>query len=349
MQIKLLDTEEEQYRCFIDTNSESSLYHTLEWRDVIQNTYGYKPYYLIARDAGSIKGAMPLFQVNSLINGKHMVSLPFSHCVKILYQDSFALKELIECAKDLTLQKNCNYLEVRHGIDITEIPGLKCSRHFLDSLLDIRISLDDVWANFQGSVRKAIRKAEQNPIKIIRGTDLEHYRQFFMLELETRRRQGSPPYALRFFENLYSKFHTSGKARLYLAYFENQAIGGALILYHHKTAIYGYGGSTSNKDLLRFRPNNLLFWLAIQDAHNEGFNLFDFGITPPSNKGLLRFKSGWGTHTSALPYYFFLSETSKIPGIDRESPASRFAASIFKRMPIDLLRFVGPFFLKHLG
>jgi len=349
MQIKLLDKEEEHYRYFIDTNSESSLYHTLEWRDIVQKTYGYKPYYLIAWDAGSIKGVLPLFQVNSLINGKHIVSLPFSHCVSILYQDRSVLGELIECAKDLTLQRNYNYLEMRHGMDLTEISGLECSRHFLDSTLDITYSLSDVWANFQGSVRKAIRKAQQNPIKIIRGTDLEHYRQFFMLELETRRRQGSPPYAFRFFENLYLKLHASGKARLYLAYFENQAIGGVLILYHHRTAIYGYGGSTSNKNLLRFRPNNLLFWLAIQDAYKEGYKLFDFGITPPSNKGLLRFKSGWGTHTAPLPYYFFLNKTSKIPVIDREGTASRLAVSIFKHMPIDLLRFVGPFFLKHLG
>jgi len=349
MKIKLLDTEEEHYRYFIDTNPESSLYHTLEWRDVIQKTYGYKPYYLIAWDSGSIKGALPLFQVNSLINGKHMVSLPFSHCVKILYQDRSTLKELIECAKDLTLQRNCSYLEMRHGMDLNEIPGLECSRHLFDSTLDIPVSLSDVWANFQGSVRKAIRRAKQTPLKIIRGTDREHYRQFFMLELETRRRQGSPPYAFRFFENMYLKLYASGKARLYLAYIENQAIGGVVILYYHKTAIYGYGGSTSNKDLLRFRPNNLLFWLAIQDAYGEGYKLFDFGVTPPSNKGLLRFKSGWGTHTELLPYYFFLNKTSKIPVIDRESPASRLAASAFKRMPIDLLRSIGPFFLKQLG
>jgi hypothetical protein len=349
MQFKLLETEAEAYRCFIDTRTDSAIYHTLEWREIIRDTYGYQPHYLIALDNHSIQGVLPLFQVNSFINGRHLTSIPFSHCVNILYADETVLEGMVESAKDLAARKKCDYIEVRHGMGLPEISGIKCCPHFFSSILPIPNSLEAVWNGFESSVKRAIRKAEKSPLKIIQATSLNHYHQFFMLEVETRKRQGAPPYAFRFFRNLYLKLHASDKARLYMAYAEGLPVGGILMLYHHKTAIYGYGGSVSNKDLLKFRPNNLLFWQAIKDAHQRGCEIFDFGTTPPSNKGLLRFKSGWGTRTAAIPYYFILNRVAKIPIVDRQSRMARLAAGIFRTMPKSLLRALGPYFLKQLG
>lgn len=349
MQINLLQSEEELYRDFIDSNPNASIYHTLEWRDIVQETYRYKPQYIIARDGETIKGVLPLFQVNSYINGRRLVSIPFTHRVNILYHDISTLQQMIRFAKDLVSRSSCNYLEIRHGMDLPESVELKCSPNFFDSTLDISGPLDGIWGKFEGSVRRAIRKGRQSDLKITQGTELEDYRIFYELELETRKRQGSPPYSFRFFENLHSKLHTLGKAKLYFASFNNQDIAGVIILYYKKIAIYAYGASTSDRDFLKLRPNNLLFWQAIQDAHQCGCQLFDFGTTHPSNKGLLRFKSGWGTSDIRIPYYYFLNTISDIPVLDRDSFKLRFVSGILKRMPLALLRTVGPVLLKQLG
>ncbi len=350
MHIGLLKPEaEEQYRSFVDNHPNASIYHTLEWRHIIQKTYGYRPCYIIAEDGEEIKGILPLFEVNSFIHGRRLVSIPFSHWVDVLYQDAQDLQQMIDFARHLTQERRCRYLEIKHGSELPENIDLASSGHFIDSILSLSASIDDIWDGFEGSVRRAVRKSKSSSLKLIEGQEVGHYRTFHRLELETRKRQGSPPYSSAFFEALYSILHLSGKAKLYLASIEGQYIAGMIILLHNKVAIYGYGASTSNRDFLKLRPNNLLFWQAIQDLHHHDYEFLDFGTTDPSNKGLLRFKSSWGTKDFHIPYYYFLNTISDTPVFDRNSFKLRIASSLLRRMPIPLLRTVGPVLLRQLG
>ena len=339
MIIELLKKESEnQYSAFIDEHPGSSIYHTLEWRHVIQDTYGYRPSYIVARDDNSIIGVLPLFEVNSIINGRRLVSIPFSHWVDILYNDTRTLSQMIDFAKHLTKKRKCGYIEIRHGSELPATAKLIRSEHFYDSILDISVSIDDIRDGFKKSVKRAIGKANRSSLVLFEGQNLEDYYTFYRLELETRKRQGAPSYSFGFFKTLYSVLYPKNNIKLYLASNEGKCIAGIIMLYHKQTAIYGYGASISNRELLNMRPNNLLFWQAIQDAHAQGYKYFDFGTTDPSNKGLLRFKSGWGTDDFRIPRYYYLNKTSNIPELDRDSFKMRVASGILKKMPICLTK-----------
>ena len=350
MYIGLLKQEaEEQYRNFIDDHPNASIYHTLDWRSIIQKTYSYQPFYIIAKDGEEIKGVLPLFEVKSVIHGKRLVSIPFSHWVSILYQDLNILYQMVDFAMYLTRKRKCSYLEIKHGSELPAIIVLVHREHYFRSILNLSGSIDDIWDKFKRDVRKSIRKAKRSPLKFIKGEKLEHYRAFYRLELETRKRQGSPPYSSAFFDNLYSKLHPLGKVKLYLASIEGQYIAGVIMLFHNKIAICGYSASTSNREFMKLKPNNLLFWKVIQDLYQEGYKSLNFGITDPSNEGLLRFKSAWGTNNTLIPYYYFLNSASEIPVFDRSSLKLRIASGVLKRMPLLLLRNIGPVLLKQLG
>ena len=46
MNIKIYDNKDyESYNRFIERHKNSSIYHTLEWKDIIQESYGYAPVY----------------------------------------------------------------------------------------------------------------------------------------------------------------------------------------------------------------------------------------------------------------------------------------------------------------
>ena len=349
---KLLQKEDEhRYEAFIERAEDSKIYHTLEWKQIIERTYGYKPYYVIVKDGVSIKGVLPLFEVRSLILGKRLVSIPFSHRVNILHSDDPAvLHEMLDFACGLAQERDCRYLEIKHGDLLPDGHGLECSEFFFNSVLDLSRDIDEIWSDFEsGSVRWGINRAKRSDLEIERGTTLEDYRKFYRLELVTRKTQGVPPYPFRFFEYLHAHLDDSGRARLLLAYLDGVCIAGIILLCYNKQAIYGYGASLKEKEYLRTQPNNLLLWTAIQELHSEDFQKFDFGTTHPSNEGLLKFKSRWGTMDYKIPYYYFLNKAEQIPTIDRTSKKMNLITNILQRMPVAILKRVGPFLLKQVG
>jgi len=308
------------------------------------------PFYLISlNNKAEINGVLSFFYVRSVINGRRLVSLPFSHCIKILYNNKENLDNLLKSAKKLSERLNLKYFEIRHGSNLAKATDLLDSCHLCSSKLKLTHEINKIHNDFDSNVKRAIRKAEKSPLKIIHGNKLEHYYSFFKLTLETRKRQGSPCYPFQFFKNLYYGLTVKGKAKLYLACFQGEYIAGIIMLYHNRCAIYGYGASTSDKDYLKLRPNNLLFWHAIKKAHKNGYKVFDLGATPYSNKGLLRFKSGWGTEQNKLPYYYYLNSIESLPVIDRKGKLATLGNTVFKKMPLSVSRIIGPLILKQLG
>jgi len=330
---------------------DSCIYHTLEWKSIIERTYDYKPYYVVAKDDAKIIGALPLFEVRSFVFGRRLVSIPFSHRVPVLYQNDVPiLEKLLEFACDLTRVKGCKYLEIKHGAGLALNMGVKVNEHFFNSVLDLSGTLDDLWHGFDsGSVRWGINRAKRSHLEIEKGSTLEDYRKYHRLELETRKVQGVPPYPFRFFRNLRDHLGSSHKLRLYLAYLDDVCVAGIIVLCHNGRAIYGYSSSLKKREYLQIQPNNLLLWTALQELHSDGYREFDFGITHPSNEGLLRFKSHWGTRDYKIPYHYFLNKIEEIPVIDRTSRKIRLASPILKALPTPILEWIGPHLLRHVG
>ncbi len=311
----------------------------------------YRPYYVVVKEGSSIRGALPLFEVRSLILGNRLVSIPFSHWVNILCDGDLAiLQKLLSFARDLARKRRCRYLEIKHGQPLSEAHGLERSEHFFNSVLDLSRSIEDIWSGFEsGSVRWGINRAKKSDLQVEKGSTLEDYRRFYRLELETRKSQGVPPYPFRFFRNLRDHLGNGRKLRLYLAYLDDVCVAGIIVLCHSKRAIYGYSASLKKREYLRTQPNNLLLWTAIKELHDDGYQEFDLGITPPSNKGLLSFKTRWGTENYKIPYYYFLNRAEEVPVVDRTSKGMRVANDILRKLPISILERVGPFLLKQVG
>ena len=113
MVVKILDEKEKNlYRNFVESSDAAKIYHTLEWGSIIEKTYAYKPFYIIAKEENEIKGVLPLFEVESFILGRRMVSIPFSHVVNILYRDESILRKLLQFAEELTKKNKCKYMEI---------------------------------------------------------------------------------------------------------------------------------------------------------------------------------------------------------------------------------------------
>ena len=103
MQITELQKEDEAaWDSYILNSNNSTFYHQIGWRNVVEKTYKHKPIYLIAKEEGDIKGVLPLFLMKSMIFGKKLVSVPFAPYGGVCADNETIEKALVGEAKRVT-------------------------------------------------------------------------------------------------------------------------------------------------------------------------------------------------------------------------------------------------------
>jgi CelD/BcsL family acetyltransferase involved in cellulose biosynthesis len=274
-------------------------------------------------DGGRVEAGAPALA----LRGARRVSLPFTDACTPLARSDDARRRL---AESFARNGRC---EVRSALDG---PGLVTRVRGVDHVLDLDASLDSIHAAFSSQTRRNVARAEKSAVEVRHGQRRDDLTEtFYALHLRTRRRQGVPVQPRRFFRLLWDDFVEGGLGTLLLAYTGAAPVAGALFLHWNGHTIYKFGAS--DREHLALRPNNLIFWTAIREAHARGDSTFDFGRTELDNEGLRAFKSGWGAGERPLVYTF----SGSAPEIDAPSVALRALSVAIKRAPSWLCRAVG--------
>ena len=74
---KLTDQEISRWNDFVFTCPEATFFHRAEWKEIIEQAFGHKTYFLYAEHEGKIQGVLPLAHNKSLLFGNSLCSLPF--------------------------------------------------------------------------------------------------------------------------------------------------------------------------------------------------------------------------------------------------------------------------------
>ncbi len=155
---------------------------------------------------------------------------------------------------------------------------------------------DTIFSEFQSKTRYNIRLAMKKGVEIREGSR-EDLKVFYDIMVETGKRDNFLIRSLSYFEKMYDELVPQGHMKLLMAYHEGQAISGIIpIMYGNKTW-YLYGASSNTKRNLM--PNYLLQWTMIQEAIDNGNDMYDFrgvsGVVDENHPqyGLYRFKKGF--------------------------------------------------------
>ncbi len=327
---------------FLESSSDSGIFHHPDWSQLMAECYGYRPFVIALPGAdGDLAAGIPLMEVNSPITGKRWVSLPFSdYCLPLCVNES-ALRELVEGIIQLATRNKILKLDLR-GV-YPNLPALCAYSQHVIHEIDLRPGKEKVWKYIHQMHRRNIRVAQENDVEILHGETIEHLRDFYCLHLYTRHRQGVPVQPWKFFERLKRLLLDRGHGFLLLAYKDQQCIAGAIFLHWKTILTYKYGASRD--DGLKYRPNNLVMWTAIQWGCDHGFAFFDMGRTDLENTGLRTFKSRWGAQETPL-FYTSLGVKSVHMG---EGKLMSYIHKILQKSPACICRLSGELLYKHFG
>jgi len=328
---ELKKDDEKAWNEYVFKHPESTFYHQIGWKHVVEKSYGHKPYYLLARENREIKGVLPLFFMKSLIFGNKLVSLPFASYGGVIADNKTIAKALIEESKRIAEKYNVNYLELRQFDD--KETELFSYDGYYTSILNLEKDPMIIWDKCRKSMRRYVKKAMENNLQMIQ--DSNNIKEFYNLYSRSMHSLGTPPHSYTFFENLLIEFpeHT----KIVTVNQINNPIAAIFLLKFKETIIYGWGASL--EEYLHLSPNYLLFWETIKNSCETGFRFFDFGRSQ-LDTGVYKFKEGWGAEPKKLYYQYYLLK-NKILDTSQSNPKRQNFAKIWRKLPLPIANMIG--------
>ncbi len=344
LQIEVLnDADTAAWDAYVQKSPNGLPLHLSSWRDVMRRTYGYKTPYLLARRHGRVVGVMPLFQVNSLLFGRKLSTMPGGLCA----DDEATAASLIAGATTLARKQRARKLIIQDTRQDWPKPDLNTSTQHVHWLVDVTVGEETLWKALHGNIRRQVRLARKNDLRIAIERDGVLLDDFYAVFSAFAHSVGTPVFGRNFLANIIDVF--PGGFNIAVVYLEDRPIGGYFQLEMGQHMI-GMWGATL-RDYLQLRPVYLAYWEMLADAANSGFSVLDMGRSPVDTN-MSKFKGQWGGVSG--PVYqqvLALGKQESAESMATQANSSglfQTVRDLWPKLPFAVAQFAGPKLRKHV-
>jgi hypothetical protein len=222
--------EETAWNDFVHMHPRSNIFHTLEWRHVLESVFGYRTVYMLSKGSnGKIAAVLPLAYVSSFLTGRRLVSLPFSQYCGPLWTDEDALVCILSCLDNIRVATRSNYVLLKMKQPLADDVRKRCNltqvHHYFQSNISLDGTKEQIWHRLhKDSTRWAVRKAERLGVRVQNSERIEDSKYLYELMLKTSKRHGTPSYPPSLFLEIYRSLIPNGLAKVFFATYGNRAI-----------------------------------------------------------------------------------------------------------------------------
>jgi serine/alanine adding enzyme len=319
---------------YVDQHPARTFSHRWGWAPVLANSFGTKPYYIIARHNDAIVGILPLAYMKSRLFGKYLISLPWLDYGGPLADTPEIALGLTDYSSNLARENNCRFVE--HRAVKTPIPGLLEKRQKWSFVMDLSGSEEDIWKGIDGKAKNQVRKAEKSnlTVKFGKGELLDDFYKIFAFNM---RDLGTPVWP----KSLYGEqfHHFKDDTEMAVVMMGEIPIAAALIIHYQD-----YSAVPSASSYYKYRnlcPNNIMYWEIIKRCRNRGSLRFDFGRST-LNAGTYNFKKQWVKNPVELVWQYKLLTIDDLPELNPSNPKFRLAINVWRRLPLPIANCLGP-------
>jgi FemAB-related protein (PEP-CTERM system-associated) len=348
---------------YVESHPAATVYHLSGWKNIIEDAYGHKTYFLICEiqtnpsgpkspgGARKITGVLPLVHIKNLVFGNSLISMPFLDYGGILADDGESENALLAEALKIGQELKVSHIELRHieplsgqdSFDADAQVSIYPRSHKVCMHLDLPEDFDILIRSFKSKLRSQIGRPLKSGLRAEVG-HMEHIDHFYNVFSINMRDLGSPVHSIRLMRNVMEKF--SDRARFCVVFKEKQPVAASLILGFKDTLENPWASSL--REYKHMSPNMLLYRTMLEYGCERGFCKFDFGRSSP-DEGTFKFKNQWGAKAKPLHWYYIsLKEQS---GGREHIDKSRFSFFInyWQKLPVCLTKVIGPQIRKHIS
>lgn len=319
---------------------DATFFHRSGWQRIMREVFRHKTHFLFAHEQGRIQGVLPLAEVKSLLFGHALTSLPFAVYGGVAASSGEARQLLEAEAQRLAQQLGVQHLELRH----TE------RRHEDWPQQDLYVTfrkaiLPDEEANMLAIPRKQramVRKGIKNELKGEIDTDVDR---FFALYADNVHRHGTPALPKRYFAELLREFGPDCEV-LTVTGPDGKPLSSVLSFFFRDEVLPYYAGDdTAARDLA---ANDFKYWDLMRRSCARGLKVFDYGRSKQGT-GPYAFKKNWGFEPSPLHYEYQLYKLDAVPQNNPANAKYKLMIETWRRLPLGLANWLGPFVVRNLG
>lgn len=325
---------------YVEKHPEGTFFHRSGWQKIIAEQFGHNTHFIYVEQENEIVGVLPLAHVNSWLFGKSLSSLPFavyggplvdSDEIRLLFEDE---------ARRLAKELNVAHLEFR---TIQAKNRDWPTQHlYVTFRKEILADVDGNMLAIPRKQRAMVRKGIKNGLlaEIDTGVD-----RFFALYADNVHRHGTPAMPKRYFQALKKEFGKDCEV-LTVVGPGGQTLSSVMTFYFRDEVLPYYAGD--DEDARNLAANDFKYWELLRRACERGLKTFDFGRSK-KDTGSYAFKKNWGFEPTQLNYQYCLWAADSIPQNNPSNAKYKLLIDVWRRMPISLANFLGPFIVRNLG
>lgn len=325
---------------FVLACPQATFFHRAGWKNILRNVFGLDTYFLYAEADGGIEGVLPLARVNSLLFANSLVGLPFA-----VYGGVAATSPRAADALETEAQRIARSLGVAH-LELRNMSPRHADWPRQDLYVTFRKEMSpDEEANWLAIPRKQramVRKGISNGLASEMDGDVDR---FFALYADNVHRHGTPALPKRYFKALRAEFGADCEV-LTVTGPDGRALSSVLSFYFRDQVLPYYAGDAeAARDLA---ANDFKYWALMRRACGRGLKVFDYGRSKRGT-GSYAFKKNWGFEPQPLHYEYRLYKRDAIPQNNPSNAKFKLLIAAWRRLPIGLANWLGPFIARQLG
>ncbi len=267
-----------QWEEFNNQSREGTLFHSLRWKKVLEETLGSNLRYHLIRDDQKVIGICPFIE-RSAGYFQGLGDTPHSELNNIILDNSFNIGQINDLLS--LFAKECSFLhfnvynsDILDRIIYSNFPGGETGNMMLHLK---RKSPDTIWETLSRQTVKRIRKFEKEGFKIqeiVRRSDIGQFYQYYVKNMVHIKGEILP---LSFFENLWD-FFAPDELRIVMLTKKDVCAGGTLALMDPTRKTFYYEYLALNRDLSQqYTPTYYLYWDLVNWAWDNGYEKVSFG------------------------------------------------------------------------
>ena len=318
----------------------ATFFHRAGWQKIIADVFRHDTYFLYAEADGQMQGVLPLAHVKSMLFGNSLVGLPFAVYGGVAATTPEAAEMLEAEAQRIASRLKVAHLELRNVARRHENwPVQNLYVTFRKEILpQEEANMLTIPRKQRAMVRKGIKNGLVSEIDL--GVD-----RFFSLYADNVHRHGTPAMPKRYFIALRAEFGPDCEV-LTVTGPDGRLLSSVLSFYFRDEVLPYYAGDEeSARDLA---ANDFKYWELMRRSCVRGLKIFDYGRSKQGT-GSYAFKKNWGFVPTPLHYEYCLYKRDTVPQNNPSNAKYKLLIETWRRMPIGLANWLGPFIVRNLG
>ena len=319
---------------------DATFFHRAGWQKIVKNVFHHDTYFLYAECNGEMLGVLPLGHVNSWLFGKSLTALPFAVYGGVAAKNAEAALALENEAQTIAKRLGVAHLEFRN---VTP-------RHADWPTQDLYVTFrKDIFPTDEANMlaiprkqRAMVRKGIKNGLLSHIDTDVDR---FFDVYADNVHRHGTPAMPKRYFKALMAEF--GGDCEVLTVTGPDGRVLSSVLSFYFRDEVLPYyaGDDESARDLA---ANDFKYWELMRRSCARGVKVFDYGRSKHGT-GSFAFKKNWGFEPKPLHYEYCLYKRDAVPQNNPSNAKFKLLIETWRRMPIGLANFLGPFIVRNLA